>query len=74
LNRIVRVVDGVRDLAVWLSPAYATHGAGRGPLAASGLDSMAAQTKPAASNPAYSKVHSGGVSVTDVTVLGDIPD
>ena len=74
MNRIVRVVDGVRDLAVWLSPAYATNGAGRGPLAASGMDSMAAPAKPATSNPAYSKAHSGGVSVTDVTVLGDIPE
>lgn len=74
MNRIVKVVDGVRDLAVWLSPAFATHGTGRGPLAASGLDSMPAAAKPATSNPAYSKVHSGGVSLTEVNVLGDIPD
>lgn len=73
MNRIVRVVDGVRDLAVWLSPAFG-NGAGNGPLVGSDSGSAAssrpAPANPAAPNAAYRNVHTGGVSVTDVSVLG----
>ena len=67
LNRIVRVVDGIRDLAVWLSPMF-SGGAGRGPLA--GVRDVPAPRP--GGNPALAR-HSTGVSITDMTVLEDTP-
>lgn len=66
LNRIVRVVDGIRDLAVWLSPMF-SGGVGRGPLAG-----VRDSGPPPRSNPALAR-HSTGVSITDMSVLEDTP-
>lgn len=74
MNRFVRVVDGVRDLAIWLSPAF-NGGTGRGPLAmgreapsSSSAPSNPGAKPPLGSNPAFSKA-TAGVSVTDMSVF-----
>ena len=69
LTKIVRVIDGLRELAMWLSPAF-SNGAGRGPLASV---REAASDKRVGGPPSFTRPPGAGVSVTDMSVFGGVP-
>lgn len=74
LTRILSAVEAVRDLALWLSPAFG-GGQGRGPLAAARAQTVPTVTRPApraSSNPAAPAPASTGTLVTDLTEFEEI--
>lgn len=71
LGRIVHVIAGIRDVAVWLYPAFA-GGNGRGPVYAGSF--TPAQGKPSGGSPAASRSpRSPGSLATDMSDFEEVP-